>query len=158
MNHDDDFPEAIIPEAGEGKRGAAGYLGYLLRQAATAYRHRMEAALADIGLTAPQFGVLTMLNAYPGASGADLARTALVTPQTVSVILANLERAGLVARRPHAVHGRIRQAELTTEGRAVLAAARTRVHALDPELNAGLSPQEEAAVRRWLVAVARLSS
>jgi DNA-binding MarR family transcriptional regulator len=29
----------------------------------------------------------------------------VLTPQTVSVIIANLERAGSVLRRPHPVHG-----------------------------------------------------
>ena len=89
-----------LPQPGEGKRGEAGYLGYLLRQAAGAYRLRMERALADIGVTPPQFSVLTMLAAYPGHSNADLARIALLTPQTVSVIISNLERMGAVARRP----------------------------------------------------------
>jgi DNA-binding MarR family transcriptional regulator len=140
---------------GEGKRGIEGYLGYLLRQAATAYRQRVEKALADLGMTAPQFTVLTMLHAYPGLSGADLARTALVTPQTVSVILANLERAGLITRTPHARHGRILMGALSPAGERLLALARTRVHALDPGLKDDLSALEEAVVRRWLARVAQ---
>ena len=36
-----------LPEAGEGKRGMEGHLGYLLRQAAQAHRNRVERALAD---------------------------------------------------------------------------------------------------------------
>jgi DNA-binding MarR family transcriptional regulator len=35
---------------------------------------------------------LTMLAAYPGHSNADLARVAVLTPQTMSLIVANLER------------------------------------------------------------------
>ena len=95
---------ARLPKPGEGKRGEKGYIGYLLRQAAGAYRHRVELALADLDVTPPQFSVLTMLAAYPGHSNADLARLALLTPQTVSVIVANLERAGSIVRRRHAVH------------------------------------------------------
>ncbi|MFG1295462.1 MULTISPECIES: MarR family winged helix-turn-helix transcriptional regulator [Xanthobacter] len=145
------------PAAGEGKRGTEGHLGYLLRQAATAYRQRMEKALADLGVTAPQFTLLTMLNAYPGLSGADLARIALVTPQTVSVILANLERANLIRRTPHGRHGRILQAALTPAGQQLLIEARERVHALDPGLRAGLTPRDEAVVRQWLATVAQIS-
>lgn len=143
-----------VPEPGEGKRGEAGYLGYLLRQAAGAHRVRMERALAGLGVTPPQFLVLTMLAAYPGHSNADLARLALLTPQTVSVIVANLARGGAITRRPHAVHGRIQHLELTDSGRALLAACRTRAHALERELAAGLGAAEEKTVRRWLVAVA----
>ena len=79
-----------IPEPGQGKRGEEGYLGYLLRQASAAQRLRMERAMADVDVTLPQFLVLTMLRAYPGISNADLARLTMLTPQTVSVIVANL--------------------------------------------------------------------
>jgi DNA-binding MarR family transcriptional regulator len=104
------------PAPGEGKRGTEGYLGYLLRQAAVAYRTRLERALAELEVTQPQFAVLTMVAAYPGLSNADLARLSLLTPQTVSVIVANLKRSGLLASQPHAVHGRIRQLALTSRG------------------------------------------
>ncbi len=147
-------PPPPLPRVGEGKRGEAGYLGYLLRQAAGAQRHRMERALAGLAVTPPQFAVLTMLAAYPGVSGADLARLALLTPQTVSVIVANLERAGALARRRHAVHGRILRLELTAHGRALLEQARAKVHVLEAELGAGLSDAEARAVRRWLGGVA----
>ena len=55
-----------VPAPGEGKRGEDGYLGYLLRQAHAAVRLTMERTLADLGVTSPQFAVLTMLKAYPG--------------------------------------------------------------------------------------------
>lgn len=144
-----------IPAAGEGKRGEGGYLGYLLRQAAHAYRQRQERALADLPLTPPQFTVLTMLNASPGASGADLARLALLTPQTVNVIVRNLLKAGLLARAPDATHGRILNLRFTESGRRTLTAARSRVMALEDELSHGLDAGKEADLRRWLAGLAR---
>ena len=80
------------PPPGKGKRGEQGHLAYLLRQAQAATRLTLERRLADLGVTPPQFAVLTMLRAYPGLSGADLARVSLLTPQTVGVIIRNLER------------------------------------------------------------------
>ncbi|MFC2967347.1 MarR family winged helix-turn-helix transcriptional regulator [Acidimangrovimonas pyrenivorans] len=143
-----------IPDVGEGKRGEDGHLGYLLRQAAQVYRNRADRALSDLGITPPQFSVLTMLAAYPGRSGADIARLAMLTPQTVSVIIGNLEKRGAILRRPHPVHGRIQTIELTGEGRALLTAARARMQRLEEELTANVSAGDEAAVRRWLVGVA----
>src|ERR1700744_3945121 len=102
-----------IPRAGEGKRGADGHIGYLLRQAYAIHRLHMERALAEFGLTPPQFSVLTMLNAYPGISNADVARLSWLTPQTVSVIATNLEKLGAIGRRPHSIHGRIRHLDVT---------------------------------------------
>ena len=147
-----------IPAPGEGKRGEDGYIGYLLRQAAGAHRLRLERALADLGVTQPQFAVLTMLAAYPGLSNADVARLALLTPQTVSVIVANLERAGSLVRKPHAIHGRIQHLDLSDSGTALLKTCRERVHALEKELASDLSGEEERTIRRWLVAVATAST
>lgn len=146
---------APVPVPGEGKRGVEGHLGYLLRQAAVAQRAKTERALADLGVTPPQFAVLTMLNAYPGISNADTARLSLLTPQTVSVIVGNLEKAGWIGRRPHEIHGRIQHIDLTASGRRVLAQCRQRIGRLEPRMTAGLSAGEEKIVRRWLVDLAR---
>lgn len=143
-----------IPAVGEGKRGERGHIGYLLRQAHTAHRQAMERALSTFGLTPPQFSVLTMLVAYPGASGADIARLSMLTPQTVSVIVANLERMGAIARTPHAVHGRVLQIEITPAGDNLLAQCRSSVEAVDRALLAGLPSDERQVVRRWLAWIA----
>jgi DNA-binding MarR family transcriptional regulator len=144
-----------IPDIGEGKRGEAGHIGYLLRQAHAAHRVRLERSLLDMGLTLPQFSVLTMLAAYPGASGAELARLSLLTPQTMSVIVGNLERAGAVSRRPHAEHGRIQVIEITAAGLELLARCKLAAQSAESALLSGVTPTDEMAVRRWLVQVAK---
>ena len=143
-----------IPAIGEGKRGESGHIGYLLRQAHAAHRIRMEHTLHAMGLTLPQFSVLTMLMAYPGASGAELARLSLLTPQTMSVIVANLERDGIISRRPHQQHGRIQIIEITREGRELLTRCKSAVKAAEGLLLKEITPDDEAAVRRWLVRIA----
>ena len=147
-------PAVEIPAPGEGKRGESGYLAYLLRQASAANRLRMERTLADLGVTLPQFFVLTMLGAYPGISGADVARLAMLTPQTVSVIMGNLEKMEAIERQPHPVHGRIQTIALTEDGKALLAQCKVRANEVDKDLRAGLTPAEEQIVRRWLVSLA----
>ena len=142
------------PPPGQGKRGEKGYLGYLLRQAQAATRLTMERALADIGVTPPQFAVLTMLKAYPGLSGADLARVALLTPQTVGVIIRNLERSGAIRNTPHPVHGRVLQWTLTRRGGNLLGKCRRHVRAVERRLMAGLSAKAQTTVRRWLSRIA----
>lgn len=146
---------AKIPAIGEGKRGEQGHIGYLLRQAHAAHRIRMEKALAETGMTLPQFSVLTMIAAYPGASGADLARLSLLTPQTMSVIVANLEKAKMISRRPHAEHGRIQVIEMTDAGRHLLTQCKAAAKSAETTLLKGFTLEEEHIVRRWLVAVAK---
>jgi DNA-binding MarR family transcriptional regulator len=142
------------PPPGQGKRGEDGYLAYLLRQAQAVTRLTLERSLADLGVTPPQFAVLTMLNAYPGLSGADLARVALLTPQTVGVIIRNLERDGAIRKTPHPVHGRVFQWNLTRRGLALLGKCRRHVKALERRLTAGLSVRALVTVRRWLSKIA----
>ncbi|MET4799002.1 MarR family winged helix-turn-helix transcriptional regulator [Bradyrhizobium sp. LB11.1] len=143
-----------VPAPGEGKRGEQGYLGYLLRQAHAAVRLKMERTLADLGVTSPQFAVLTMLKAYPGLSGADIARLTFLTPQTVGVIIRNLERDGAIVMTPHPVHGRIQQWTLTPRGTTLLKACRDRVLELEKRLVIGLDSKAEITVRRWLAGIA----
>lgn len=147
-----------IPSIGEGKRGEAGYLGYLLRQAANAQRRRMDRALATVGLTHPQFLVLTMIRAYPGCSNADIARLAMLTPQTVHAIIGALRHRHLITRQPNPVHGRILNIELTPAGAALLGRGRARALAIEAGLTELLRGTEAVAVRRWLVDVARGAS
>ena len=142
-----------LPVEGEGKRGEDGHLGYLLRQAAAAHRLRMDRVLTDLGVTPAQFSVLTMLVAYPGQSNADIARLALLTPPTVTVIVGNLEGMRAISRRPHAVHGRIQHIDVTASGKALLARCRERVQVLETGLDAGLSADGAQLIRRWLAGV-----
>jgi len=143
------------PSAGHGKRGVDGHLAYLLRQANAATRLAMDRAMADLDVTLPQFSTLVMVGAYQPLSSADLARLTLLTPQTVNVIVRNLEERGAIRRAPHPVHGRILSIELTDDGRRLLAACRSRADRVDARLEKGLTnAAERDAVRRWLTYVA----
>lgn len=105
-----------IPLIGESYRGVEGHIGYLLRQTSGTLRGAMDAILRPLGLTAVQYGVLSVLARDPGCSGADLARAITTTPQAMNGVLATLEREHLVERRPHPTHGRILRVTLTSEG------------------------------------------
>lgn len=145
---------AVPPPPGRGKRGESGYLAYLLRQAQAATRLTLERSLNELEVTPPQFVVLTMLNAYPGLSGADLARVALLTPQTVGVIIRNLERDGAIRKTPHPVHGRVLQWTLTRRGKALLGKCRKRAMAVERRLGVGMNARAKMTIRRWLARIA----
>ncbi|MTB67026.1 MarR family transcriptional regulator [Providencia sp. wls1943] len=146
---------SMIPEIGEGKRGESGHIGYLLRQAHAAHRIRMEQVLQDVGVTLPQFSVLLMVAEYPKASGADLARLSLLTPQTMSVIVKNLEKAGMISKLPHPEHGRIQIIEITQLGEALLRQCKGAVKSTENRLLSGVSESDEKVIRKWLVDVAK---
>lgn len=144
---------ASIPHPGEGKRGPDGYLGYLVRQAHVAVRAAMDKALAELEVTSPQFVVLTMIAAYPGLSGADLARLTFLTPQTINLIVGNLVRAGAVEKSADPTHGRILRLQTTAEGEVLLKRCKARVHEVEERIGGLVGREEEKVVRRWLAAV-----
>lgn len=143
-----------IPEIGEGKRGAEGHLLYLLRQANAAARQAVDRELSGLRLTLSQYSALTMIAAYDGLSGADLAGLSMLTPQSAHEVVLRLEKAGFIARRADPRHKRIFRLELSDAGRGVLAEARRRTDRIEARLQALVERQAPAAVRQWLVDVA----
>jgi DNA-binding MarR family transcriptional regulator len=135
--------------------GETGDISALLRQAAGAQRLAEERFLADLGITPPQLAAMALIGAGPGLLAADLARKSRLTPQTVSLIVANLRRAGLVGEEEggFAAASRARPLALTTQGESVLRMGRDRVDAAGARLVGGMRPKRERALRRWLAGV-----
>lgn len=109
-------------------------LGYALKRAQHALRISMDEALRPLALTTPQYAVLSAVEAEAGLSNARLARAAFVTAQSMQGILVNLERDGLLMRRPDPGHGRVLQSELTPAGRDILARAHDAVRVVEDRL------------------------
>ncbi|HEX8867295.1 MAG TPA: MarR family transcriptional regulator [Lentzea sp.] len=130
-------------------------VGYVLKEAASALRGAMDAALRPLGLTVPQYACLELLGQRPGLSNADLARGAFVTRQSMNVVLQGLEARGLVTRPAEAAHGRQLPAELTPAGRAELQSASTAVRAVEVRMCAGLSPARQKELLDALATCAR---
>ena len=97
-----------------------GSLAVLIKTVHQALRAELDEALRDAGLSLPQLAVLVTLAKAPGASNADLARGAFVSPQSMGELLAPLKKKGLLEQVTHPKNARILQARLTTEGFRVL--------------------------------------
>ena len=145
---------ATAPKPGERYRGTEGHLGFLLRQAQHTFATAMEQALREHELTSPQFGVLSVLVADPGLSAADLARAAMVTPQAINLLVASLERDGLIRKKTHPRHGRVLQLFPTDAGVRRVRDAYPAVIELEDRIAEGIPPRQLATIKRWLVAVA----
>jgi len=126
----------------------------LLRRAAATQRLGVERALAPIAVTPTQCAVLAVIAAAPGLSNAEVARIERLTPQTTSLVIANLERKRAVARRAHETHGRILRAEATEAGLKLLQECRERLAGHYRRLAAAAPPGGEASIRTWLIRLA----
>ncbi len=127
-------------------------LGFLLKQVHHLMRLGIEARMrqADLHMTHAHAVTLHSLMASPGASGAELARAATVTPQTMNSILVTLEQQGMIIRQPDARHGRILATFVTDKGRRQFGRGVGAAEGFIEEMEASLSDSERQQLRRLL--------
>jgi DNA-binding MarR family transcriptional regulator len=93
-------------------------LAWALSSAERRLRARQEAGAT---ISHPRLPVLIALVKSDDMTPGQLAREADVSPSTVTSIVDQLERQGLVRRRKDATDGRVSRLSLTPDGRAILA-------------------------------------
>jgi DNA-binding MarR family transcriptional regulator len=128
---------------------------YLVGRMDRVVRRAMGNVLTAHGLSVNQYATLSVLDRRSGLSNAQLARRALVSPQSMNEVLLTLEQRGLVGRRAHPDHGRILQARLTAKGRTLLARCDEEVHQVEARMVGSLSEDEQAALRGALISSIR---
>jgi DNA-binding MarR family transcriptional regulator len=128
----------------------------LLRRAGAAQRLAMERALRDVDLTPAQFAAMEWLAQAPGLSGSEIAKRERLTPPTSSVIVANLERKGLVIRQMRKKGGRAQHLELTHAGCDKLALGALAVENTRRRLAEGLEPRTHDGIMNWLERLANI--
>jgi DNA-binding MarR family transcriptional regulator len=127
-------------------------VGYLLKQAQSLLRLRMEEALKPLGLTVSQYSCLHHLRREPGISAAALARAVFMTRQSMSAMLQQLLDRGLVTRPDQADTGRALPTVLTPAGEASLDDAQRRVDAVEQRMLSRLVASDRAALAQGLAA------
>jgi DNA-binding MarR family transcriptional regulator len=128
---------------------------YLIGRMDRVVRRHIDDVVKAKGLSVNQYTTLSVLDHRSGLSNAQLARRALVSPQSMNEVLLALERRGLVRRQAHPDHGRILQTRLTAKGRRVLAACDEGVTEVESTMLCNLSPSEQAALRHALLSGVR---
>jgi DNA-binding MarR family transcriptional regulator len=127
-------------------------LGYLFRLAHQRFRAALDEGLGDLGLSAQEYGILSVFDARSELSSSELARITQVTRQTMHTAVLGLETAGLLERRPR--NQRVVLVRPTQRGRKALNAATDRVGAIERTALAGLSRNDERVIRSWLANLA----
>lgn len=98
----------------------------------------------------PQYSALLALSYTPGASGAQLARVCVVTPQTMATVLSNLAAKNLIERQISDVHQKVLTTRLTRTGRTLLKRADAKARAVEERLSAEFSEDERELLRSLL--------
>jgi DNA-binding MarR family transcriptional regulator len=92
-----------------------------LRELLVGYRSLLEDVLRSEGLTLPQLRLLKAIQEHGDVSGATIARTCQVTPQTLQAMLTRAEREQWITRGMLESNHRILTASLTRKGETALA-------------------------------------
>lgn len=130
-----------------------GYeFGMLLRKAYLGFHRRANARMLKLGITADQFVALSVIAQNEGLTQVTLVERTESDPNTVTAILALLERRGLVRRTVHAKDRRARCVSLTAAGRRIQArgakAAAELLDALCESLDSHAREQVEQSLRK----------
>ena len=128
-------------------------LGYLLARASDHVGRRWDAALRGHDINPRQFSVLAWLAFAPGLSSAELARRVMITPQSMSEMLATLESLGLVVRTSESTPGKAIALEITALGRRLLDKAMPLVHQANEGSFGHLSSRERQTFRTLLLKI-----
>jgi DNA-binding MarR family transcriptional regulator len=122
-------------------------LSYVIGRLDRVLSRRLSAAVAREGLTLPAYTALSVLRVQDGLSNARLARRSLVTPQSMSEVLAQLVDQGFVRRTAEPGHGRVIRMELTKAGLRALERCDGAVDEIEREMLAGFDAAELAHLR-----------
>ncbi|GAB2810601.1 MarR family winged helix-turn-helix transcriptional regulator [Lentzea nigeriaca] len=125
-------------------------LMYEIKQVELAVRALMDEVLRPAGVTTLQYTALTVLARRDGLTSAELARNSFVTAQTMTDMVAALERRELIVRTPDPAHGRRLLISLTDSGRAFLEEHAAEVTAIEKRMVSNLSKGERTALHDML--------
>ena len=123
---------------------ATPQVGYVLKQAQSLLRLRMEEALKPLQLTVSQYSCLHLLRQEPGISAEGLARGTFVTRQSMNVLVQALERDGYVTRPTQAPVGKVLPTALTPRGRRSLDKASAAVRSVEVQMLSGLTQDDRS--------------
>jgi DNA-binding MarR family transcriptional regulator len=139
------------------QRSAEGFMAdtpsstvYLLKRAELAVRGCVEVALGAVDLTPSQYFILFLVKCGEATSSAELARSMGVLPQSMSELIAPLEKNGAIVRRPDPDNNRILRIELTAAGEKLFAKGTEAAIQIEEELLGGLDARDLAAANRFL--------
>ena len=131
---------------------AQGYsLGFLLADVLRLSRAEFRRQASGLRLTPALSRLLFYVDQKPGCSQAELATFLDVTSATVGRMIDRLESGGFVRRRPDSTDRRTFRIHLDTAAAPLVARMHEALERTTGKLLIGITPEEEAALRRTLL-------
>lgn len=125
-------------------------LGTMIADVSHLMRRAFDERARGIGLSRPQWRVLTMLRRHEGINQGGLAELVEVEPITLCRMVDRLQEANLVERRADPADRRAWRLHLTDKARAILEEMRPMAFGLFEDAMSGLESAERADLFRML--------
>jgi DNA-binding MarR family transcriptional regulator len=126
------------PDQNKNVRAEKRRAAQMMKRILIHFRGLMDEKLRPQGMTTAQLQVLKAIHLEPGASGAQLARSCHVTPQSAQALLKELEKDGWIVRSKDRVNDRILNVSLTSEGERLLVTAEKELRIIEARLWRGV--------------------
>ena len=117
-------------------------LGYNARRAALAVIEIFLERMSVYGLRPVDFSVLSLVTHNPGITSRQLCATLGILPPNLVRIVADLDKRGVLQRKPHPTDGRAIGLHLTPEGRKMMREAESTVRDLEDAAASRLNATE----------------
>jgi DNA-binding MarR family transcriptional regulator len=131
------------------------HTGYLISRLGVYAQRQFSDRLETLGLTPRMWGALNVMTHDGALSQQELGRKIGMDPSTMVSTIDELERQGLVERRPHPSDRRAHALHVTDQGRATLERGRRLAAGAQDELLAPLSAEERDVLHDLLLRVAQ---
>jgi DNA-binding MarR family transcriptional regulator len=125
-------------------------LGYNARRAALAIIEVFLDRMSVYGLRPVDFSVLSMVAHNPGITSRQLCATLGILPPNLVKLVADLDKRGLLQRKPHPTDGRAIGLHLTAEGRRMMRDAEATARKLEDSVAATLTTAERETLMTLL--------
>lgn len=131
--------------------GSHARVGYLVYRLERRIRARLDDAMRTHGVTTTEYVTLSVLRRNDGMSGAQLARSAFVSPQAMNVVISALQKRRLVRRRRDPNHGRVLRISVTAKGLDLLDRCDASMDIIEADMLAQVPPEAIETLRGLLV-------
>ena len=117
-------------------------LGYNARRAALTIIEVFLDRMSVYGLRPVDFSLLSLVSHNPGITSRQLCSTLGILPPNLVKLVADLDKRGLLQRKPHPTDGRAIGLHLTADGRKMVRDAEATARDLEDGVAAPLTPDE----------------
>ncbi len=125
-------------------------LGYNARRAALAIIEVFLDRMSVYGLRPVDFSLLSLVSHNPGITSRQLCSTLGILPPNLVKLVADLDKRGLLQRKPHPTDGRAIGLHLTVEGRKLMRDAEATARDLEDRVAAPLTLTERETLMTLL--------